>query len=144
MTYYEWVTYIENLTNKRINDDVINKINQYEFDYPQNVMIRLTDHIINVIYKKLNNERNLLNDKLYDIKSPNELTLLINNLKSVIADTLKLLKVKYFDNSLITDIKNDIYNYSNDYIDIIKKHYNGITSNEYAIIINNLKLMEEK
>ncbi len=144
MTYYEWVTYIENLTNKRINDDVINKINQYEFDYPQNVMIRLTDHIINVIYKKLNNERNLLNDKLYDIKSPNELTLLINNLKSVIADTLKLLKVKYFDNSLITDIKNDIYNDSNDYIDIIKKHYNGITSNEYAIIINNLKLMEEK
>ncbi len=40
MTYYEWVTYIENLTNKRINDDVINKINQYEFNYPQNVMIR--------------------------------------------------------------------------------------------------------
>ncbi len=144
MTYYELVTYIEDLTNKTITDEIIHKFNNYDFDYSQDIMVRIVDHIINVIFKKLNNTEDDLINTLNNIKSPEELTLEINKIKLILKDTNKLLTIKYFNEDLKNDIQNNINEYSNVYESIIKKHYNGISTNEYNIILNNLNLMEEK
>ena len=76
--------------------------------------------------------------------APHELTLQINDIKETLKDVNKLLTIKLFDEELLNYLKENIFNYSNGYIDIIKKHYEGNTSNEYAIILNNLKFMEVK
>jgi hypothetical protein len=144
MTYYEWVEYIEELKDKTITNEIINKINNYNFDYSQDVMIRLTDHIIGLIFKKLDNQMDYLIDNINNIKSPHELTLQINDIKETLNDSNKLLEIKYFEDELINDLKNQIVNYSNEYIDIIKSHYNGTINNEYSVILNGLNLMEEK
>lgn len=144
MTYYEWVNYIEGLTNKSITDEDIKKINESTFDYPVDIMVRITDHYINVILKKLNEAEDNLINNLDKIKSPHELTLQINDIKETLKDVNKLLTIKLFDEELLNYLKENIFNYSNGYIDIIKKHYKGNTSNEYAIILNNLKFMEVK
>ncbi len=144
MTYYELVTYIEDLTNKTITDEIINKINNSNFDYSQDVMIRILDHIINVIFKKLNNTEDDLINSLNNIKTSGELTLEINKIKSILKDVNKLLTIKYFETDLKNNIQNNIYDYSNEYISIIKKYYHGVNSNDYNIILNNLNLMEEK
>lgn len=144
MTYYEWVNYIEGLTNKSITDEDIKKINETTFDYPTDIMVRITDHYINVILKKLNEAEDNLINNLDKIKSPHELTLQINDIKETLKDVNKLLTIKLFDEELLNYLKENIFNYSNGYIDIIKKHYKGNTSNEYAIILNNLKFMEVK
>ena len=81
MTYYEWVNYIEGLTNKSITDEDIKKINESTFDYPVDIMVRITDHYINVILKKLNEAEDNLINNLDKIKSPHELTLQINDIK---------------------------------------------------------------
>lgn len=144
MTYYEWVNYIEGLTNKSITDEDIKKINESTFDYPVDIMVRITDHYINVILKKLNEAEDNLINNLDKIKSPHELTLQINDIKETLKDVNKLLTIKLFDEELLNYLKENIFNYSNGYIDIIKKHYKGNTSSEYAIILNNLKFMEVK
>ena len=144
MTYYEWVNYIEGLTNKSITDEDIKKINETTFDYPADIMVRITDHYINVILKKLNEAEDNLINNLDKIKSPHELTLQINDIKETLKDVNKLLTIKLFDEELLNYLKENIFNYSNGYIDIIKKHYKGNTSSEYAIILNNLKFMEVK
>lgn len=144
MTYYEWVNYIEGLTNKSITDEDIKKINETTFDYSVDIMVRITDHYINVILKKLNEAEDNLINNLDKIKSPHELTLQINDIKETLKDVNKLLTIKLFDEELLNYLKENIFNYSNGYIDIIKKHYKGNTSNEYAIILNNLKFMEVK
>ena len=144
MTYYEWVNYIEGLTNKSITDEDIKKINETTLDYPVDIMVRITDHYINVILKKLNEAEDNLINNLDKIKSPHELTLQINDIKETLKDVNKLLTIKLFDEELLNYLKENIFNYSNGYIDIIKKHYKGNTSNEYAIILNNLKFMEVK
>ena len=141
MTYYEWVNYIEGLTNKSITDE---DINESTFDYSVDIMVRITDHYINVILKKLNEAEDNLINNLDKIKSPHELTLQINDIKETLKDVNKLLTIKLFDEELLNYLKENIFNYSNGYIDIIKKHYKGNTSNEYAIILNNLKFMEVK
>ena len=144
MTYYEWVNYIEGLTNKSITDEDIKKINESTFDYSVDIMVRITDHYINVILKKLNEAEDNLINNLDKIKSPHELTLQINDIKETLKDVNKLLTIKLFDEELLNYLKENIFNYSNGYIDIIKKHYKGNTSSEYAIILNNLKFMEVK
>ena len=144
MTYYEWVNYIEGLTNKSITDEDIKKINETTLDYPVDIMVRITDHYINVILKKLNEAEDNLINNLDKIKSPHELTLQINDIKETLKDVNKLLTIKLFDEELLNYLKENIFNYSNGYIDIIKKQYKGNTSNEYAIILNNLKFMEVK
>lgn len=144
MTYYEWVNYIEGLTNKSITDEDIKKINETTFDYSVDIMVRITDHYINVILKKLNEAEDNLINNLDKIKSPHELTLQINDIKETLKDVNKLLTIKLFDEELLNYLKENIFNYSNGYIDIIKKHYKGNTSSEYAIILNNLKFMEVK
>ena len=144
MTYYEWVNYIEGLTNKSITDEDIKKINETTFDYSVDIMVRITDHYINVILKKLNEAEDNLITNLDKIKSPHELTLQINDIKETLKDVNKLLTIKLFDEELLNYLKENIFNYSNGYIDIIKKHYKGNTSSEYAIILNNLKFMEVK
>lgn len=144
MTYYEWASYLESLEDATITDEIISKINNYNFNYPPDVMIRLTDHIINAIIKKLVHQRDYLTDNLDNIKTPQELTLQINDLKVTLNDANKLLTVNLFNDELINSIRKHIINYSNQYIQIIKKYYNGTTNNDYSIIINNLKLMEEK
>lgn len=144
MTYYEWVNYIEGLTNKSITDEDIKKINESTFDYPVDIMVRITDHYINVILKKLNEAEDNLINNLGKIKSPHELTLQINDIKETLKDVNKLLTIKLFDEELLNYLKENIFNYSNGYIDIIKKHYKGNTNSEYAIILNNLKFMEVK
>ena len=144
MTYYEWVSYIEGLSTKSITDEDINKINKAEFDYSNEIMVRIVNHYIDVIFKKLNQAEDDLTTNLNKIKSAHELTLQINDIKETLKDVNKLLKVNLFDEELLNYLKESIFNYSNDYIDIIKKHYKGNTSSEYAIILNNLKFMEEK
>lgn len=144
MTYYEWVNYIEGLTNKSITDEDIKKINESTLDYSADMMVRITDHYINVILKKLNEAEDNLINNLNKIKSPHELTLQINDIKETLKDVNKLLTIKLFDEELLNYLKENIFNYSNGYIDIIKKHYKGNTSSEYAIILNNLKFMEVK
>ena len=144
MTYFEWVTYIEGLTEKTITDADIEKINKYEFDYSNDTMVRLVDHFINVIFKKLTKAEDDLTTNLNKIKSPQELTLQINDIKETVKDVNKLFKIKYFDEEILGYLKENLFNYINDYTDIIKKHYKGTTSSEYSIIINNLKFMEEK
>ena len=144
MTYYEWVNYIEGLTNKSITDEDIKKINESTFDYSVDIMVRITDHYINVILKKLNEAEDNLINNLGKIKSPHELTLQINDIKETLKDVNKLLTIKLFDEELLNYLKENIFNYSNGYIDIIKKHYKGNTNSEYAIILNNLKFMEVK
>ena len=144
MTYYEWVSYIEGLSTKSITDEDINKINKAEFDYSNEIMVRIVNHYINVILKKLNEAEDNLINNLDKIKSPHELTLQINDIKETLKDVNKLLTIKLFDEELLNYLKENIFNYSNGYIDIIKKHYKGNTSNEYAIILNNLKFMEVK
>ena len=144
MTYYEWVKYIEDLSDKEISDEVINKINTYEFDYSQNIMFRLKDHIVNVIFKKLANEKDNLYNQLDNITSSQELSLVVNKIKQTINDTYKLLNNKHFDDSLKEEVNKEMEAFIEDYYYILKEHFKGTTSNEYAIILNNLKLKEEK
>ena len=142
MTYYEWINYIEEFKEKQITDDFIKKINTFDFDYPQDVMFRLEDHILKIIFDKLGLLRDDLEIKIETIKSPQELTLLINKIKDTIKEVTKLQKIKYFDNALVNEIKVDIEKYVEEYTKIIKRHFNGITSNEYLVVLNNMHLME--
>ena len=143
MTYYEWINYIEEFKEKQITDDFIKKINTFDLNYPQDVMFRLEDHILKIIFDKLGLLRDDLEIKIETIKSPQELTLLINKIKDTIKEVTKLQKIKYFDNALVNEIKVDIEKYVEEYTKIIKRHFNGITSNEYLVVLNNMHLMEE-
>jgi hypothetical protein len=144
MTYFELVTYIEDLKDKRITDEEITKINKFDLDYNNDVMVRITDHFINVIFSKLNTIEDDLIINLNSIKTPQELTLKIDNIKESIKDVNKLLKVKYFDEELITYLKENKEKYIESYTNIITNHFKGIKSNEYAMVINNMSFMEEK
>lgn len=144
MTYYEWISFIDELKDKPITDDVIKKINTYNFDFPQEVMIRLENHILKVMFDKLRNVREELDSNIDNIKSPQELTILVNKIKESIRDASRIQRVKYFDTALINELKADVEKYAADYTATIKKRYNGVNSSEYTIILNNLNLMEEK
>ena len=144
MTYYECVNYIEELKDKDITDDIINKINKFDLDFPNDAMNRIVDHFINVIYGKLNAVDDDLLISLNNIKSPQELSLKINHIKETINDVNKLLKVKYLDQELINYIKESMSKYRENFNNTIKSHYRGVTSNDYLIVLNSLKTMEEK
>ena len=105
-------------------------------------MVRLEDHILKIMFDKLADIRDELNNDLNKIKSPNELTILINRIKSTINEVSKLEKIKYYDAAFINDFKSDVEKYASDYMETIKRYYKGNKSNEYAIIINNMHLLE--
>ncbi len=144
MTYYEWVSYIDELKTKPITDDVIKKINTYNFDFPPEVMVRLEDHLLRVIFDKLGTIRDELDTEIDKVNSPQELTLLINKIKSTIKDVFKIQKVKSFDTALLNELKGDIERYVDDYTTTIKRRYAAVKSSDYAMILNNLNLMEER
>ena len=143
MTYYECVNYIEELKEKDITDDIINKINKFELDFPIDALNRMIDHILRVIFWKLNNIDDDLSISLNNIKSSQELSLKINYIKETINDVNKMLKIKYLDQELVDYIKESLIKYKEGYINTIKSHYKGITSNDYLIVLNNLKTMED-
>ena len=142
MTYYEWVTYIDEFRNKPITDDFIKKVNTYDFKLPLDAMIRLEDHILKVMFDKLSDIRDDLDNDLNKIKSPKELSILVDKIKDTIKDVSKLEKIKYYDAAFINEFKSDVEKYAGDYVETIKRHYKGITSNEYAVVINNMHLLE--
>lgn len=143
MTYYEWVSYLDELINKPITDDVIKKINTYDFKFPQDTMARLETHILRIMFDKLRNIRESLENDLNKVKSPQELQILVNKIKDTIKEVSKIQKVKYFDTALVNELKSDIEKFTGDYESVIKKHYKGISTNEYAMIINNMRLLED-
>ena len=141
MTYYDWISYFDNLKNAPINDKAINFINSSDVSYKGNIKIRFQNHIIDLINYRLNNSLDNFLLKIKIISQDNNTFIIeINELKKEIEFAKNLAQVKFFDEN---DKQNVLYNISefvNEMTNSIKLSFENVENSEMLMIINNLDL----
>ena len=141
MTYYEWVTYIDNLKYNSISDENINQINNANITYTGDIKVRFLNHIVDVINFRLNEAvDNFLMKINLVVQDQNNLLLEINYLKNEMLIARKLATIKHFDEDTKKALLENIYKFGTDMNNQIKSSFTNINNQDILMIVNNLDL----
>jgi hypothetical protein len=141
MTYYEWITYIDNLKHNAVTEEMINNINNATITYTGDIKVRFLNHIVDVINYRLNEALDNFYMKLHIIAQDREnLMLEINYLKNEMVIAKKLATVKHFDDNTKKSLLDNIYKLGSDMNNQIKEAFANSSDQGVLVIINNLDL----
>ena len=142
MTYYEWVSYIDNMHNVNITPDMIKKINDFSKDYPPEIQNRFTSHIIDLIADsfisltddfKSKSQRGLITKE--------SLILEINNIKERLGVLTSIGSLSLFNESSQMQIKSYINKFATELKNMIVESLKNSNNNEILLLINNIDLI---
>lgn len=141
MTYYECVTLLREITDKAPNDGLLNKFNQADIVFYQDMKYRFAIHVINTV----KNKENKVFDKFISVIT-NELvelgafSLEVINLKKELDYLEKIISSKIIPLECVNDIKgvydNIINSYNNFVEKLLDKYYDKKYLDEYYNILN--------
>ena len=141
MTYYEWVTYIDNLKYNSISDENINQINNANIAYTGDIKVRFLNHIVDVINFRLNEAvDNFLMKTNLVVQDKNNLILEISYIKNEMAIAKKLASVRHFENDTKNSLLENIKKFGDDMNEQIKSSFANLDDQEVLMIINNFDL----
>jgi len=141
MTYYEWVTYIDNLKYNSISDENINQINNANITYTGDIKVRFLNHIVDVINFRLNEAvDNFLMKTNLVVQDKNNLILEISYIKNEMAIAKKLASVRHFENDTKNSLLENIKKFGDDMNEQIKSSFANVNDQEVLMIINNFDL----
>ena len=141
MTYYEWITYLDNLKYNSVSDENINFINNSKITYTGDIKVRFLNHIVDVINYRLNEAvDNFLMKLNLVVQDQNNLILEISYIKKEMDIAKKLASIKYFEEETRKSLIENIYKFGNDMNDQIKNSFVNVNNQEISLIINNLDL----
>ncbi len=141
MTYYEWISYIENLKHNVVTDEIINQINGANITYTGDIRVRFLNHIVDVINYRLNESLDNFYIKLNTISQDRDNLLLeINYLKNEMVIAKKLASIKHFDDNTRKALLDNIYKLGADMNEQIKEGFANVNDQGILMIINNLDL----
>lgn len=139
MTYYEWITLIENTKTGPISEDLLNKINNSNIEYQGDIKVRFLNHIVDLINARLNNSLdNFLLKYKTIVQDKNNLVMEINQLKQEIIYARKLTQIKYFDETTKKNLIEGVRAFGEEMNTSIKNGLINTNDNEIRMLINNL------
>lgn len=122
-TYFELVSYLDNVVTYDINDEIIKNLNEMNVDLRGNRYNRFLNHILEILDNRINTYYKELHDRLGKIRNLDEFEDEFNNLLDEIDIQIKLSSIAVIaeedHNKLVDFIKTNF----NEILNRLKKYY---------------------
>ena len=140
MTYYEYVTLIEENKLMARNENIVNYLNK--ISYEGHVLGRIITHLINMLIFRLNNSIDIFTKNvLQDGVAPDKLAVHLAEIKKEINYVNSFAQVNILKSSA-EQIKSFVLTFADNTEQTIKRSLADINNNEINSLINNLNLKE--
>ena len=122
-TYFELVSYLDNVVTYDINDEIVKNLNEMNVDLRGNRYNRFLNHILDILDYRINTYYKELHDRLGKIRNLDEFEDEFNNLLDEIDIQIKLSSISVIadedHNKLVDFIKTNF----NEILNRLKKYY---------------------
>lgn len=142
MTYYEWISKLEELKNGPRNEEIIQDLYQQTIELDGNILYRFIRHINDVIRTRLKNalEKTLSNiERLYGEKDT--LSLEIINIKKELHFAKKIINLPVIPDENKNKFRETLQKFANEINEALISSLEGIdTTGEVLMMIKNSKI----
>ena len=122
-TYFELASYLENVVNYDINDEIISNLNDAIIDLRDERYNRFLNHILDILDNRINMFYKNLHDKLDHIKTLSEFESEFNILTDEIDLQLKLVTINLINEDDKNKLTEFIKTNFNEILNRLKTHY---------------------